>query len=81
MLEKFLDRTEYSSYEDFKANCRLKVPEKFNFAYDVVDAWAAEDPGKRALVHLDDAGNVQTFTFADVRDRSNQAARAMALRS
>ncbi len=78
MLEKFLDRTEYSSYEDFKANCRLKVPEKFNFAYDVVDAWAAEDPGKRALVHLDDAGNVQTFTFGDVRDRSNQAARALA---
>ncbi len=77
MLEKFLDRTEFASYEDFKANCRLKVPEKFNFAYDVVDAWAAEDDGKRALVHLDDTGRVQEFSFGDVKRRSNQAANAL----
>ena len=37
-LENFLERTEFSSYEDFKANYRLKVPEDFNFAFDVMDA-------------------------------------------
>ena len=47
---RFLERTEFSSYEDFKANYRLKVPANFNFAFDVVDTLAVEDPGRRALV-------------------------------
>ena len=48
MLERFLPRTEFDSYEDFKKNYRLSCPPDFNFATHVVDAWAAEDPGKRA---------------------------------
>lgn len=78
MLEKFLSQTEFSSYEDFRANCHLRVPPQFNFAYDVVDAWAESEPEKRALVHLNDAGEVTTYTFEDVRRRSNQAAHALA---
>ena len=42
MLEKFLERTEFSSYEDFKANYKVKTPENFNFAFDIVDGWAEE---------------------------------------
>ena len=45
MLEKFLDKTEFESYEDFKANFKLNVPENFNFGYDVVDAWAEKAAG------------------------------------
>ena len=41
MLEKFLERTEFSSYEDFKANYKVNAPENFNFAFDLVDALAA----------------------------------------
>lgn len=37
MIEKFLPRTGFDSYEDFKANYRLNVPGDFNFAYDVID--------------------------------------------
>ena len=42
LLNRFLDRTEFTDYDDFKENCKLKIPEKFNFAYDVVDEIAKE---------------------------------------
>ena len=43
MIERFIPREEFSSYEDFKANFQLTIPEDFNFAYDVVDVWAEKD--------------------------------------
>ena len=45
MLERFLPRTRFDSYEDFKKNYRLECPADFNFATHVVDAWAAERRG------------------------------------
>ncbi len=74
MLERFLPRTEFSSYEDFKENYRLTIPENFNFGYDVVDAWAAQDPDKPALVWVNDAGDEKRFTFAEVKHWSDKAA-------
>ena len=44
MLERFIGRTQFDSYEDFKKNYRVKCPPDFNFATHVVDAWAAEEP-------------------------------------
>ena len=38
MLERFLDQTTFASQEDFINNFKIKVPENFNFGYDVVDA-------------------------------------------
>ena len=49
MLERFVEQTHFTSQEDFIANFKVKVPENFNFGYDVVDAWAAEQPDKNAL--------------------------------
>ena len=74
MLEKFLDRTEFDSYEDFKANYRVRCPEDFNFATHVVDAWAEEEPAKRALEWCDDHGNSLALTFAEVSLLSRRAA-------
>ena len=37
MLEKYVNRVEFNSYEDFKADLRFIFPDNFNFAYDVVD--------------------------------------------
>jgi len=50
------------------------VPEKFNFARDVVDAWAEADETKRALVWLNDRGERREFTFKEISDLSKQAA-------
>ena len=44
MLDRFLSQTSFSSYEDFRRDYRVLVPENFNFAYDVVDEIAAEAP-------------------------------------
>ena len=74
MLEKYLPRTEFSSYEDFKKNYTVIAPEYFNFGFDIVDGWAQEEPDLRALLWCDDFGNEKTFTFTDISKLSNRAA-------
>ena len=74
LLSKLLTRTHFDSYADFKKNYELHVPEHFNFARDVVDAWAEADPEKRALVWLNDRGERRTFTFREISELSKQAA-------
>ena len=76
VLQKYCPRIDFDSYEDFFANFAINVPEDFNFAYDVVDEWAAVEPEKRALVWCNDAGEEHIFTFADISRLSNQAANA-----
>ena len=48
--------------------------DKFNFAYDVVDALAAKCPDKLALLHLDREKNETLFTFRELSLLSNRAA-------
>lgn len=74
LLERFLPRSEFSSYEDFKENYRVNVPENFNFGFDVVDAWADADPEKVALVWCNDHGEEKRLTFADIKRLSNRTA-------
>ncbi len=64
----------YTDYDDLKKNFKIKIPEVFNFAYDIVDRYAVEAPEKRALVWCDDEGNEKVFTFKDISQKSNQAA-------
>jgi len=49
-------------------------PEKFNFAFDVVDALGRSQPDKLAMVHLDRDHNEQRLTFKDIKDASSQVA-------
>jgi acetyl-CoA synthetase len=74
MLQRFLARTEYSSYDDFIANFRIDVPENFNFAYDVMDELAKEKPDSPALVWCDERGAEATFTYAQLKLWSDKAA-------
>ena len=74
MLERFLDKTEFASYDDFMANFKVNVPENFNFGYDVVDAWAEKDPDKEALLWTNDKGEERHFTFADIKRESDKTA-------
>ena len=74
MIEKYLPRTEFSSYEDFVENYKVSIPADFNFGFDIVDGWAREQPGKKALVWCDDRGEERSFTFSDLSALSNRAA-------
>ena len=74
MLEHFLDKVQFESYEDFMANFKINVPERFNFGYDVVDRWAEKEPDKKALLWTNDQGKVIQFTFADIKRESDKTA-------
>lgn len=74
MLEKFLKKTEFDSYEDFMENFAVEVPDNFNFGYDIVDGWAAEEPGRRALTWTNPAGEDHNYTFADMKEKSDRTA-------
>jgi len=77
LLDKYLPRTDFKSYEDFYQNYNVNIPENFNFAYDVVDALANEKGGARALQWCDEKGAEASFTFAQMRDYSNKAANVL----
>ena len=68
------DDRDFSSYEDLKKHFKIKIPDNFNFAYDVVDRYAREEPNKRALVWCDDSGEERVFTFADISEMSKKTA-------
>ena len=74
MLEKFLSKVDFESWEDFTKNYKLIIPEKFNFSYDVVDEWAKREPDKPALLWTNDRGDCRTFTFAEMKHYSDQTA-------
>ncbi len=56
------------------ASFTLHYEDNFNFAYDVVDAIAAEEPSKRAVQWCDENGNEKMLTFGDISRLSSQAA-------
>lgn len=74
MVERFLTQTSFTSEEDFKANLHFKVPENFNFAYDVMDVWAEERPDKLALLWTNEQGAELRFTFQDLKEQTDQTA-------
>lgn len=74
LLNKFVPKREFESYEDFKENFKIEVPDNFNFAYDIVDEYAENIPDKIALVWCNDKGDERIFTFADMKYYSDKAA-------
>jgi acetyl-CoA synthetase len=74
ILEKYLDKIEFNSYQEFISDFKIKIPENFNFAYDVVDEIASVSPSKIAMVWCDDKGNEEIFTFGQMKLYSDKAA-------
>ena len=74
MIERFLTQTHFTSEEDYRKNLHFNIPENFNFAYDVMDVWAEEQPDKVALIWTNDEGEEKIFTFADIKRESDQTA-------
>ncbi len=74
MLDKFLVKKEFASYEDFYENFKINIPGNFNYAYDVVDAIAVDDPERIAMVWCDDKGSEASFTFSQMKYYSDKAA-------
>ena len=74
MIERFLKKTQFESYEDFMSNYQLIVPEHFNFGYDVVDVYAKEDPEKEAILWTNDRGDVKHLNYREYKQLSDMVA-------
>ncbi|MGD9891006.1 MAG: AMP-binding protein [Dehalococcoidia bacterium] len=64
-----------TTYEEIRGSFQLAVPEQFNFARDVVGAWA-EERNRRAMVWLGRNGEERQITFRDFYRRARRAAAA-----
>lgn len=76
LLSKFLNKTEFENYEDFK-KLSLSFNDDFNFAYDVTDEYARISPDKMALVWCNSDGEEKFFTFKEISEQSNKLANAL----
>lgn len=74
MIERFLNKTSFFSYEDFLKNFKVKVADDFNFGYDVVDAYAKEQPEKEAILYTNDRGDVKHLNYREYKDLSDKVA-------
>ena len=74
MIERFLKQTKFTSVEDYNKNLEFIIPENFNFAYDVMDAWAEEAPEKLAILWTNDQGEEIRTTFGQLKEQTDQAA-------
>ncbi|MCL2879495.1 MAG: AMP-binding protein [Treponema sp.] len=77
VLDKFLPRTEFESYDDFYKNFNIITPKDFNFAYDVIDTLAQEKGSARALAWCDEKGAEASFTFAQIKELTDKAANTL----
>jgi len=68
-------KTEQHNMKDYEATYRSfqwERPERFNFARDVIDHWAGQDPEKLAIQWIDDHGNEERRSFLELSNRSKQ---------
>ncbi len=72
-LYDYIDK-DFNSYEDLKARFSIRIPANFNFAYDIVDRYAREEPKREAMVWCNDSGDSRRFSFADLAEASDRTA-------
>ena len=72
VYQKFVDVVENEN--GTPTSIAFKNIEKFNFAYDVVDAISQKEPDKLAMVHISNTGEEKRFSFTDMRRMSCRAA-------
>ena len=74
MIERFLTQTKFTSEDDYAMHLHFIVPENFNFAYDVMDAWAEEKPDKVALLWTSERGEEVSTTYREFKEQTDRTA-------
>jgi acetyl-CoA synthetase len=65
-----------STYEEVVSRFRWEIPEHYNIGVDICDRWASKR-GRLALIYENDDGQVEKYTFADLKRLSNQMANGL----
>lgn len=74
MIERFLTQTKFTSEDDYAKHLHFIVPENFNFAYNVMDAWAEEKPDKVALLWTSERGEEVSTTYREFKEQTDRTA-------
>ena len=69
-----LERRE--TYDEVYGAFRWRIPARYNIGVDACDKWAG-DADRLALIHEDESGRVETFTFARLKELSDRFANAL----
>lgn len=70
-----MSNVDKKTYNDICKTWKWKIPEYYNFAFDVVDKWAEADKTKLALVSILSDGETARFdTFYELMVQSNKVA-------
>ncbi len=69
-----LERRE--TYDEVRAAFRWRIPARYNIGVDACDKWAGE-ADRLALIHEDETGRVETYSFARLKALSDRFANAL----
>lgn len=67
-------KKDFKDYDDFYNNFAIDIPQNFNFAYDVFDKWALEEPERTALIWTNDKNEERIFSFKALSECVNKTA-------
>ena len=73
LADKYV-RIDFTSQRNFENHFVLNIPERFNFAYDIIDEYARLSPQKPAMIWTNTKGEERRFTFSDLSRLSNRTA-------
>ncbi len=76
----FLSKDIFDSYADYRKNAIPRIPENFNFAYDVIDELARTAPERIAIIWQNEDGDKKTITFSQLSQMSNAVANYLSSR-
>ena len=72
IYKKFIDVT--TDEDGTPTSIKFKNADKFNFAFDLVDALAEREPEKVAMMHVSKDKTERKFTFTDIKKQSARCA-------
>ena len=64
-------------HQKLYANFKWERPTHYNFATDVVDSWARDEPDKLAIFWIDDNADQKQRTFAQISSKSKSLANGL----
>jgi acetyl-CoA synthetase len=64
-------------YDAIYRQFRWQVPARYNIGVDVCDRWAAQEPGRLAILHARPDGRDDAITYGWLRETSNRLANAL----
>ncbi|MEO1114504.1 MAG: AMP-binding protein [Pseudomonadota bacterium] len=66
-----------SDFEALKSSFQWSLPDTYNMAHAVSDAWAARDPQRLAIRHVLQSGQVEDWTHLELNRSANRFANAL----